>query len=231
MKVVKKIWEDRALLTLTGEFDPFVCRPFLEQIDLLLQEGIYFLVLNMEQVTFINSTAIGGLLKARRKAREAGGEMLLSSPSPFVQETLDQLGLSDLIRRFPNDEQALESFAVPEDGVRLSDESNNVLVHLPDKTAGPVIGRMRTLDRDRLVFEVPKTRADLASGLALQLKFRLPLYARSRYFEIPSTIEKIVHSSQGALVTASFNAVSEEDREALDQFVEDMQFLRKEARG
>ena len=41
----------------------------------------------------------------------------------------------------------------------------------------------------------------------------------------------MIHSSTGITITTQFTYIFDEDRKSIGQFVKDMQFLRKEARG
>jgi len=65
MRLIKEMRGDAVVLTLKGEFDSFVCNPFLEQMDNLLAADIKYTVLNMRYVRFINSTGIGSIIKTR----------------------------------------------------------------------------------------------------------------------------------------------------------------------
>ena len=145
MKLVKDIRGDSAILTLKGEFDSFVCNPFIEQIDKLMEEEVNAVVLNMRLIKFINSTGIGSMIKCRRKLREKNGDLVISKPSKFVREALESLGLTEVLKIFEGDEEALSHFDAG-DGIEMEDGSN-IMVHLMGEATAPVIGRIRKLDR------------------------------------------------------------------------------------
>lgn len=229
MKLVKDIRGDAAILTLKGEFDSFVCNPFIEQIDSLIEGGVTSIVLNMRLIKFINSTGIGSIIKCRKKLRERDGNLVISKPSGFVREVLQNLGLSEVVLKiFESDEEALDHFNAS-DGIEMED-SNNIMVHPVGESGSPVIGRIRKLDEDGLVFETEQTEVAMETGAQIRLKFRLPLFKKSHYFDLTAEVSETVHSSSGLMITSKFAHIFEEDRKSITQFVKDMQFLRKEAR-
>ena len=94
-----------------------------------------------------------------------------------------------------------------------------------------MVGRIRQLDEKGIVFEIDDQETKLKAGIEARLKFRLPLYRKSHYFDIIGEINEVVHSDRGVQFTAKFTHVFDDDRESISQFVKDIQFLRREARG
>ena len=228
MKLVKDIRGDSAVLTLKGEFDSFVCNPFIEQIDGLMESGVHAVVLNMRLIKFINSTGIGSMIKCRQKLREKSGDLVIAKPSRFVHEALDSLGLTDVLKIFESDEEALEHFDAG-DGIEINDGSN-IMIHPKGESGAPIIGRIRMLDEKGIHFETDDQSVKLDDGAEVRLKFRLPLYRKSHYFDMTAKVSEVVHSTSGVMVSTEFDHVFDEDRTSIVQFVKDMQFLRKEAR-
>jgi anti-anti-sigma factor len=107
MKVLKEHHDGVTLLTLKGEFDSFVCAGFTQEVAAIQAEGIHQLVLNLRLVKFINSTALGAMIKARKACRAAGGEVVISHPSPAVREAMESLGLDRLFTIHDDDEAAI----------------------------------------------------------------------------------------------------------------------------
>lgn len=227
MKLTKQVKGDAALLIVHGEFDSFVCNPFIEQIEGLVDGDVTLVALNMKGIKFINSTGVGCIIKSRKKLRELEGDLVISQPSGFVRESLESLGLTGVLKVFDSDQEALDHFKAS-DGIDMS-EGNNVLVQPAGKRSAPVVSRIRKLEEDRILLEMDDEDTDLDKGMALKLKFRLPLFRKSHYFDITAEITEIVHSSAGASVKARFTQISDDDKASIGQFVKDMQFLRKEA--
>jgi anti-anti-sigma factor len=113
MKVIKERRDGVVVLTLKGEFDSFVTKPFSEEIAKVQGEGINHLVLNLLYVKYINSTALGAMIKARKACREARGDLVVSRPSPAVREAMESLGLDKLFTILDDDEAAVEALDAP----------------------------------------------------------------------------------------------------------------------
>jgi len=107
MKLVKESRDGVAVLTLKGEFDSFVTGSFATEIGKLQGDGANRIVLNQRLVKFINSTALGSIIKARKACREAGGDLVISAPSPAVREAMESLGLDRVFRIFEDDDAAV----------------------------------------------------------------------------------------------------------------------------
>ncbi|MFH2001695.1 MAG: STAS domain-containing protein [Planctomycetota bacterium] len=227
MKLAKKTKGDVAILSLAGEFDTFVCKPFMTQVESLINNGFIRIVLNLKDITFINSTGIGAIIKCRRKLMDMEGNIAISVPSIFVQNALENLGLTEVLKTFDTDEKAIEFFN-PSEGIEMSD-GTKVIIHLTGTDSGPIVCKIRTLEENRIVFETAGTNANLISETEVKLKFRLPLFSKSYYFDISAKIIETIHSSNGVSVTAEFSQIQDEDRNSIAQFVKDMQFLKKEA--
>ena len=227
MKLIKDMRGDTALLTLKGDFDSFVCNPFIHQIERLMDEAVLHIILNLHRVKFISSTGAGSIIKCQKILQEREGELILSSPSRFVNEVWTGLGLDEVIAIFPNDEAALAHFNAG-DGIEMSGD-NNVMIH-PAKPEGvALVGRTRKLEEHGIVFETAGVKSVLGAGSEVRLKFRLPLYRKSHYFDIIAEITEAVHTTGDITFTARFTHMSDDDQKSIAQFVKDMQFLRREA--
>ena len=111
MKLVKEVRDGIVVLTLKGEFDSFVTGSFSGEISKVQEEGGHRIVLNQRLVKFINSTALGSIIKARKGCREAGGDLVISSPSHAVREAMESLGLDRVFRIFEDDEAAVAALS------------------------------------------------------------------------------------------------------------------------
>jgi len=172
--------ENHAILHLRGEFDTYYCPMLQEEIDGVQKAGVNHVVLNLRLVKFINSTALGAIIKASKALTNSGGALAISRPSPFCRDILEKVGLDRIVPVFGSDEDAVESFSIatgskPEDTDRTFEEDKSaVLFTLADnerlahfipaaKSKNPVhghafgsnwsgVGRMAGLDAERLSF-------------------------------------------------------------------------------
>ena len=68
-------------------------------------------VLNLAQVSMIDSTGIGLLVRFLASTKQRGGNIKLVQPSKFAVQTLRLVGVLNLFEIFDNDDGAVESFA------------------------------------------------------------------------------------------------------------------------
>ncbi|MBI4880278.1 MAG: anti-sigma factor antagonist [Planctomycetes bacterium] len=233
MKIDREINGDLAVLSLRGEFDSFVVSSFLEEMESLVANGITSVVLDMRMVKFIMSTAIGAVVKSRKMLRDIGGDLVIAQPSGFVRDVLESLGLTRVIKVFDENNLAVESL-----GRHVSAElpaGNSVMLHFASperqKALGrPAVGRILDLDENGMKLQVAQAAAYFPDGAEVKAKFRLPLFKKAYYFEIPSTIAGAVANEDGAAVRIRFEQIEDEDRKSIQQFVSDMDFLRNEVK-
>jgi anti-sigma B factor antagonist len=71
-----KVEQDAALVSLRGEHEAYTADKLVRQLNALLVEGIS-VVVDLREATFIDSTVVGALLSARRRADAAGLRFVL----------------------------------------------------------------------------------------------------------------------------------------------------------
>ncbi|MFO1010103.1 MAG: STAS domain-containing protein [Planctomycetota bacterium] len=98
--------DDHAVLYLRGEFDTFYVPALQQEINALAKTGMHRLVLDLRFVKFINSTALGAIIKASKDATKAGGRLVISRPSPFCRDILEKIGLDRAVPIFDSEEDA-----------------------------------------------------------------------------------------------------------------------------
>jgi anti-sigma B factor antagonist len=89
---------DWSVLEVAGEVDLYSAPKLKERLRALSDQGKHRVVVNLGQVGFIDSTALGVLIGARRRAREHEGEVVLAAPTEPVHKVLSITGLD---RVFP----------------------------------------------------------------------------------------------------------------------------------
>jgi len=81
--------DDRAVVHVSGEIDLATCPQLRDVLAELVDRGIYHLVVDLEQVSFLDSSGIGVLMGVYRRIREHGGSLRLTAPSAQVRRVLD----------------------------------------------------------------------------------------------------------------------------------------------
>jgi len=108
MQVTVDRCEGYAILRLEGEFDSADPEGFFGRITDLSESGVKHVALDMSRVSFINSKAVGALLKAAKTLRVQDGRLVVSQPSAFCRDILERLGFDRQVQVFDNDEAAGE---------------------------------------------------------------------------------------------------------------------------
>lgn len=257
MKLEKHRYEDVVILKFTGEFDTFNLPAFSERIDRMIEGGDHHMVFDLRLLKFINSAALGYLIKTSKRLQAAGGEMVLARPSKFVKKTLSTLGLDDVFKMFESVEAAVKHFITGEDIGEISleggeyDEALTGSVPLlfrptgtPDAEALPnQVGRIVTLYEDGLLFRYePAEGIDkdpvepfLQAGQPMKLKFRQPFAVKEYYFEMGGQVVEVTRMAGGDdddsavdAVRVRYDDIKDNDRKHLEQFVRDQESWKAE---
>ncbi len=258
-----------SILHLRGEFDTFYCPHLQKEIDGLVAAGVVHVVLNLRLVKFINSTALGAIIKASKALNAKGGKLVISRPSSFCRDIIEKVGLDRVVPIYDTDEaageavvaervareqQATADWEEDETAILFSPVDKKLVEHFvpADKRsakANPVhghtfggswrgIGRMAGLDADGVRFTwaggntelSPFEMAQMLSiGTELKVKFRLPLLQKG-HCEAVVTIDEVEERSEGVKIGASFTEIDDETRSAVQQYSEDLAFLKDELR-
>ncbi|MGW2938733.1 STAS domain-containing protein [Streptomyces sp. NPDC001156] len=89
-----------AVVILSGEVDLALVPALREAVDALIAERRGRIVLDLEQVSFMDSTALGVLVYAMRRADALGGTLRLAAPREQVRRMLDVTGLDTVVGIF-----------------------------------------------------------------------------------------------------------------------------------
>ncbi len=68
-----------------------------EAIEALLKQPVDSVRLDLEQVSFIDSAGLGGVLRARRACAEAGVSLTVGATSASVARLVELAGVADLL--------------------------------------------------------------------------------------------------------------------------------------
>lgn len=99
------------LVTLTGELDahdaPRLRAAFAEAFD--GSPAATRVVLDLEQVSFLDSTALGTIVGLLRRVKEADGELRVVLPSTAAARIFEITGLDTILETYPSRAAALEA--------------------------------------------------------------------------------------------------------------------------
>jgi anti-anti-sigma factor len=251
MKIDTSLHDDYAVLTLKGEFDTFYVPRFQEEVGGLVDRGITHVVLNLRLVSFINSTALGAIIKLHKRCKAEAGDLVLCRASPIVKDIVHKLGIDQLVPIYDEDEAAvkhmIKSLNAREATREATLDEEKVLVSFPDEVrnrqvggARTLIGRMSNVDGQRVQFLFSARRQGMSAeaalplffrGSELLLRFQVKLFKKT-YFDVTAVVDEVESTRDGELkIRASFRKIEPSDRAALTQFAADMEFLKRQLPG
>ena len=252
MKIDKSQHDDYATLTLKGEFDTFYCQDLMDAVEDQLERGVNHLILDMRLVKFINSTALGAVIKSHKRCRAEDGELVVAQPSSFVRDVMTKVGIDRLIDLHADEAEATKAIVKHLNKRELTGEApvdqEKVLVTFPDDTRNQqlggkkvLVGKIANVDGTKMQFLWNGAKAGVSADQAktlfydggeMHLKFQVKMIKRS-FFEFVAEGGGVEPAGDDGTVrvTAKYKKISDPDRDALGQFANDMAFLKTQLPG
>jgi stage II sporulation protein AA (anti-sigma F factor antagonist) len=105
--------EDVLIVRLSGELDHHEAENLRDKWkDMMYKNPIKHVILNLEHVSFMDSSGLGVILGRYKEVLQLGGEMVVCSISPSVKRLFEMSGLFKIIRLEENEAFALETLGV-----------------------------------------------------------------------------------------------------------------------
>ena len=95
------------VLRLAGDLDLFSAEVLRRELEAALPAGPAVAVVDLREVSFLDSTVLGLLLLASRRMEAQGGALVLAAPGPAVERVLDVSGLRAYLPAYPTVDEAL----------------------------------------------------------------------------------------------------------------------------
>jgi stage II sporulation protein AA (anti-sigma F factor antagonist) len=101
------------LIRLSGELDHHTAEELREKVSSKLEKNkIEHIVLNLQSLSFMDSSGLGVILGRYKQIKNLGGEMVVCSISPAVKRLFEMSGLFKIIRLEDDEKYALETLGV-----------------------------------------------------------------------------------------------------------------------
>jgi anti-anti-sigma factor len=81
--------DGQVVIDLRGEVDVYNAPRLREELSRLFQAGRNDILLNVQRLAFVDSTGLGVIIAAAKRAGDAGGHVTLRAPTRAVQRVLD----------------------------------------------------------------------------------------------------------------------------------------------
>jgi anti-sigma B factor antagonist len=99
------------LVILHGEVGTETVNQFKDRIDQIIGDGHVKLILDLQEVRYLNSMGLGVVAAAYKKLKKSKGDLKLLNPSPEVQELFELTRLAKVFEIFDSEENAIRSFS------------------------------------------------------------------------------------------------------------------------
>jgi anti-sigma B factor antagonist len=98
-----------AVLKARGEIDVATSPRLREHMTQLIEPGLELLIVDLAEVSFIDSTGLGVLVGAMRNVRAGGGDLRLVVTQPQIIKLLELTGLDETFKVVPSASDAVRS--------------------------------------------------------------------------------------------------------------------------
>ena len=83
---------------------------FIDHINAIFDEGVHYIIINMENIIYIDSSGLWALFECHKKATQKNGKISLLSPQKDVKRVLDITKISNKINISEKESDALDYF-------------------------------------------------------------------------------------------------------------------------
>lgn len=101
--------DEGAVIVVKGSIDAKTVIQFQRKLNSVIEDGIKRIVIDMEQVKYVNSTGLGYLINLADTVGGDQGSVVFTNVQPKVKVVFDMLGLNAFFRMFNNRDQAIKA--------------------------------------------------------------------------------------------------------------------------
>lgn len=109
MHVTERRQDDSLVLMISGRVTFYSRKVFQAMVNTARLSGAKHIIFNIQGVTFMDSTALGGLGLAYLNLQECDLVMSLVGPQQPIKTLLDEANLPALIPTYPSEESAFQA--------------------------------------------------------------------------------------------------------------------------
>ncbi|MDO8682527.1 MAG: STAS domain-containing protein [Armatimonadota bacterium] len=95
------------VLDVTGEIDVYTAPKFKDAVNSIISTGQNHLIINMENVTYMDSSGFGTLLSATKRLRPEGGTVNLVKCNNPISRMLRITRLDTIFGTYPSEDEAI----------------------------------------------------------------------------------------------------------------------------
>lgn len=99
------------IITVFGKIDAYQSIKLKDALNEIIDKGSKKIIVNLHDVSFLDSTALGTLISALKKIKNKGGEICITRLQPNVEEIFELTHLNKIFKIFPSNEEAIDYLA------------------------------------------------------------------------------------------------------------------------
>ncbi len=110
MDITKRSKDDVVILDIAGEIDLYNAPEIKDIINGLIEEQKFNVIINLEKVTYIDSSGIGALISSLSNLKKYQGGLKIINVYASVRKVFELTKLTSFFDIYDSEEEALESF-------------------------------------------------------------------------------------------------------------------------
>jgi stage II sporulation protein AA (anti-sigma F factor antagonist) len=105
--------DDILIIRLVGELDHHTAEQLRSKVEEKMdQHGIKHILLNLKDLTFMDSSGLGVILGRYKRVTQLGGQMIICAISPSIYRLFELSGMFKILKIVDSEQQALEVLGV-----------------------------------------------------------------------------------------------------------------------
>ncbi len=103
--------EDVVVISISGQLDAFASRDLRAEFKELIDARNYKLLLDLENVSYVDSSGIGAIVAAAQQVRKRKGDVKLFGMAADIRKVFDLIGASKVLEILDAEREAMDSFS------------------------------------------------------------------------------------------------------------------------
>ena len=112
MKIKERTEKDIVIIEPSGEVDFYNSSAMRERFGKLTNQKREAILVNLDKVTYIDSSGLATLIELMQKMNKYGGKLKLSGLNQTVKDTFEVSKLINVFSIYPDEQEALKEFRV-----------------------------------------------------------------------------------------------------------------------
>lgn len=96
-----------------GEVDVYTAPKMKEEMQRSIESGLTKVVVDLSGVAYMDSSGLGVLIGALKRAREAGGDLIVAAPNARIARIMDVTGLGRIFNLQASTDDAVKALKGP----------------------------------------------------------------------------------------------------------------------